>query len=110
MTDKKEILEKDPGFVNIANDHVNTYSINAAIHVPGIEKQKVFDLYTEWAHKYDQDLSGMYRGPHIIASFIDILYVNKDIRILDIGAGTGRAYCYYYYSKNTFKINQLFLT
>jgi hypothetical protein len=87
---QEEVLKNDPGFSDIPQDQVNKYGANAAVHVPGIANEKVVEYYSGWAEKYDDDLNpDTYRGPDIAASFCNILYPDKNIRILDIGAGTG---------------------
>jgi ubiquinone/menaquinone biosynthesis C-methylase UbiE len=80
----------DPGFVNIDDKQASNYAVNAGAHVPGIKNEDVVDYYSKWSENYDQDLNpNIYRGPQIAADICDIFFPNKQLRIIDIGSGTG---------------------
>lgn len=60
---------------------------------PGKTTEQVVDLYADWAKDYDRDLSKVqYNVPVTGAKFLAGLYPNaaeKNIRIIDVAAGTG---------------------
>jgi ubiquinone/menaquinone biosynthesis C-methylase UbiE len=80
----------DPGFVNIDDEQVATYAVNAGAFRPGIKKEEVINYYSKWSENYDQDLNpNIYRAPQIAADICNIYFPNKQLRIIDIGSGTG---------------------
>lgn len=77
------------------NEEDSKYQRNFGAHIPGMNNQQVVDYYNKWAQNYDQDLdASVYRGPQIAADLCNIFVTDKNLRIIDIGAGTGFCGCF----------------
>lgn len=77
------------------------YQRNFGAHIPGMKNQQVIDYYNQWATNYDCDLdASVYRGPQIAADLCNIFIPDKNLKIIDIGAGTG--FCGYFLKQHGF--------
>ncbi|RNA26952.1 Williams-Beuren syndrome chromosomal region 27 -like isoform X2 [Brachionus plicatilis] len=86
---------------NVKSGQDSKYQRNFGAHIPGIQNQQVVDYYNQWAKNYDGDLdSSVYRGPQVAADLCNIFIPDKNLRIIDIGAGTG--FCGYFLKQHGF--------
>ena len=74
----------------LSTEELKKYEANAKAHKPGMKNRDVIDYYSNWKCEYEKDLNAsIYRGPQIAADFVNIFAYDKQIKILDVGAGTG---------------------
>ena len=57
----------------------------------GDDPDETLQLYADWAETYDQTmLDGLaYRSPQLIAALVAVTEERRDVRVLDVGCGTG---------------------
>lgn len=64
---------------------------NEIVYKPGVGFDDIMPMYKAWAPTYERDMvvKHGYTGPEQILAAVKKLKIDKDARILDVGAGTG---------------------